>query len=193
VIGLTGFQSRRMWDEGQRELINLLASLRISRAQAEARNDLAAVTLINANQFAALFNYDLRQLLFDIGPARDTWGGKLYARTLALTLYECTEDFTSILGRDFRGALQARGGSEHLARLGELHNWVREFFNAHRVLLQGIRLQVIGHREHDASQQLARLEAIDVRQIEELGYEMLRWLNEFIGFATVITSLLNRG
>jgi hypothetical protein len=109
-----------------------------------------------------------------------------------LTLYECTEDFTSILGWDFRQTLQALGGGEHLTRLGELHNWVDGFFSAHRVLLQGIRLQVIGHREHDANQQLAQLEAIDVRQIEKLGYEMLQSLNEFLAYATVIARLLDR-
>jgi hypothetical protein len=46
-------------------------------------------------------------------------------------------------------------------------------------LLQAIRLQVIGHREHDAAVQVSQLEALDIQRIEQLGYDMLRWLNEF--------------
>lgn len=189
----TNASDEQLWREGEQALIGLLDSLRRERTRCERSGATAVCVLLNASQFATLFNYDLRQLLYDIKRAGDSWGGRLYSRLLALTLYECTEDVTALLGRPLREAIGELGGPEAMTTLGGLHSRARTFFDEHRPLLQSIRLQVIGHREHDAAVQLTQLEALDMKHLEHLGYQMLKWLSDFHGFTTSLWGPHSRG
>jgi hypothetical protein len=183
----------RLWREGQEALDEALTSLKRERANCASSSATARCVLVNASQYVTLFNYDLRQLLYDMKRAGDSWGGRLYTRLLALTLYECTEDITALLGRPLRDAVTELGGDDALNTLKGLHKRAAVFFEEHRPLLQGIRLQVIGHREHDAAIQISQLEALDLRHIEDLGYEMLRWLNDFYQFTFGLWNAPARG
>lgn len=178
----------RLWREGQKALNEALASLKRERAGCASAIATPRCVLVNASQYVTLFNYDLRQLLYDIKRAGDTWGGRLYARLLALTLYECTEDITALLGRPLREAVSELGGPAAMDTLKALHKRAAGFFNENRPLLQTIRLQVIGHREQDAAIQVSQLEALDLKHIEDLGYEMLKWLNDFYRFTSGLWS-----
>jgi hypothetical protein len=174
----------RLWRQGQKALNEALASLKRERAECASANATPRCVLVNASQYVTLFNYDLRQLLYDMQRAGDSWGGRLYARLLALTLYECTEDITALLGRPLREAVSELGGPAALDTLKGLHKRAAIFFDENRPLLQAIRLQVIGHREQDAAIQVSQLEALDMRHMESLGYEMLKWLNDFYRFTS---------
>jgi hypothetical protein len=176
----------RLWREGQKALDEALASLNRERADCPSANATPRCVLVNASQYVTLFNYDLRQMLYDIKRGGDSWGGRLYARLLALTLYECTEDITALLGRPLREAVSELGGPAALDTLKGLHKRAAIFFDDNRPLLQAIRLQVIGHREQDAAIQVGQLEALDLKHIEYLGYEMLKWLNDFYAFTSAL-------
>jgi transcriptional regulator with XRE-family HTH domain len=171
------------WLRGQAELAGALIESVSTREKLESGGADQRIAILNALQFAILFNFDLRQLLRDIAVSRRSWAAKLYARVLALTLYECTEDFMAILGKDFRNALTELGTPEHVRLLNELHRRVCMFFDEHRAELQAIRGEVIGHRQHDASVQIAQLRRISVDRIRDLGYELLAWLNDFHSFS----------
>jgi hypothetical protein len=185
-------EDERLWREGEEALQQLLATLSRERSAAEAAGDADRVTIVNAVQYATIFNYDLRQLLVDIKRAGHTWGGRLYVRLLALTLYECTEDLRALLGRPLRDAVARLGGNEAVVALNPIHERATRFFEANRPLLLEIRLQVIGHREHDADLQLKQLQALDVDQLTNMGYEMVKWLTEFHGFSADVAQLVKK-
>jgi hypothetical protein len=178
--------NQRAWARGQAALEDALRQCAAARAEAEAQGLQDEGVLLNATLYAILFNYDLRQLLHDVETTRGTWGGKLYARVLALTLYECSKDFQSLLAKNFQRVVERFATDGDVAMLRSLHSRVCEFYNRNRVFLVEIRTESMGHRHTDASIQMARIETLPIADVERLGVQLLLWLNEFLSFNTAV-------
>lgn len=161
---------------------SLYATVEARRRLNQQRRD-DEVCIVNMIQFLLLFNYDLRCLLEDIRRHREAWHRKLYARHLIVTMFECTDDLTSLLGKNLRNIIDRRiQGSALLQELNGLHETVSQFKSNNDITFRKIRVQVLAHREHDASVQLEILQNLDVRKVEECGCELLEWITECLRF-----------
>jgi hypothetical protein len=147
-----------------------------ARSGAEAVGDLDAIKLLNVVQFALLFNLDLSVLLEDLNTTSPTWRKRLHARHLILLLFECVDDFVSLLGKEFRSVLLSREhGTELLARLNALHAQLRTFQQRYGHF-RDIRTTLVAHRDHHAPRLLETLEQIRASEVDAAALEMLNWL-----------------
>ena len=134
------------------------------------------VALVNVCQFALLFNYDLSCLLHDLTATQIAWHRRLHARHLALTLVECVEDFTALLGKPFRRAIsELRLDPATVETLNSLSAELHAFQRQHDRFLRSVRNYTIAHREHDATIQLQWINDLEPKSLGALGDEMMRW------------------
>lgn len=165
----------------------LLSSVR-NRSALEAAGSTDDIRLINVVQFSLLFNFDLSCLLRDLRARKGTWHVKLHARNLALTMFECVDDFLALLGKDFR-ALVARtaNAGAALATLNHLHSQLRVFQDQHRDF-GPIRHSITAHREHNAAAQIQLLQNLDDAAIESAAWAMIQWLSDLHAFTTSLNN-----
>lgn len=157
----------------------------LARRGLEAEGRTTQVAIMNVAQFALLWNRDLTTLLADLRDGGDPWRVKLHARLLAATMFECVDDFSELLGGDFRRQTGAMSGST-LAQLNALHGRLEQFKRTNREDLGQIRVTVLAHRDKDASVQLRAMESIDVAHIIRLGTEMLDWTNDLYAYLSAL-------
>jgi hypothetical protein len=179
-------EDERLFAEGQKALTDALLQGALTLSKLERAGRTRDIRIANISLFTVLFNFDLRQLLHDVSQQRGTWAAKLYARMLALTMYECAEDFTELLGKDFRRLVTDVGDDDLLATLSSLHSRIRTFFDTNRQYLKAIRTEIVGHRDHQAAVQLQRLRDTKVAELEKLGYDLLRWVNDTYAFMGLV-------
>lgn len=159
------------------------------RLNALGRADLVAV--LNVAQFAILFNFDLSCLLRDTELHRGSWRAKLYSRFLVLLVFECVNDMTTLLGGGFRQCvvdLSPTDSSTDVLMLNQLHKELSDFRRTHDVRLREIRKAVVAHRHHDAEEQIRYLQMLPVREVLELGLQIMDWLNRLYDFLGALLS-----
>jgi hypothetical protein len=179
------------------------ASIR-QRAAFEQAGMVHHVRVVNACQFVLTWNWDLN-ILLDLMRAtpeawsiRTGWKRKLLARTLALVAYETLTklDWTldpakgerkTSLWRPLR-ALSVEKEVAHV--LIAMHGDVTAVLTKHGPLLQGVRDNIIGHRDNDVATQLLWMRKADAGEIEALGWELLALTNKTLsGLGAVISTI----
>lgn len=185
-------QKLKRWaadEEFFRDHYPALAEAAVSISAAHERYKRASLVNIavvsNAALFSVLFTIDIRCLMHEIEVRRGTWFAKLHSRHLVLTLYEALEDLQHILGKDFRAVVAQWDKSGDLEK--DLRKVLRDLatlYDRERAFLKEIRLAVVGHRDHEASEQMRVLKGIDVERVLRVGYETVVWLNDFLRLTT---------
>jgi len=146
------------------------------------------ILLINVVQFSLLFNFDLSCLLRDLRARKGTWHVKLHARHLALTMFECVDDFLALLGKDFRALVASTDSTgAALAKLNDLHSHLRVFQDQHREF-GPIRHNITAHREHNAAVQIHLLQNLDDAAIENAALAMIQWLSNLHALTTSLNN-----
>jgi hypothetical protein len=139
---------------------------------------------LNVVQFALLFNLDLSTLLEAFDEAVLPWQKRLHARHLILLVFECTQDFIALLGKEFRSVLVRRAhGEELVVRLNALHHQLRTFQDRH-AHFRDLRVSLIAHRDHHAPRLLSSLARVDVKEVDAAVIEMLNWLTDLHNVCT---------
>lgn len=156
------------------------------RASFEAAGLVHHVRFVNTIQFVLTWNWDLSTLLNLLDSMPEAWSLEagwrrtLLARTLALSAYEAltklatTFDPANNRKSSLRRALRVIAvGPAVEARLDGLHQEIEAVLAKHGELLEGIRNNVIGHRDLDVATQLLWMRKADANEIRALGYELL--------------------
>jgi hypothetical protein len=146
--------------------------------------------VLNVAIFAVVWNADLSVLLEELRVLNEApgwaagWKRKLTARLLALTIVEAVDEFTGLLGRDFRTAVRQLTDDATLEQLNDIHKALTRFRDGHESELRIVRNTIIAHRDPDAAIQTESLRSLNVKHVEELGWELLEWtttLHVFVG------------
>src|SRR5690349_19298223 len=180
-----------------------LSSLR-ERERCESAGLVNHVKVVNALQFILLWNWDLATILQFMRQEKEDWSlregyrRKLLARLLALNIYETFIKLSNFFDPNWertwslRRALRKIGAEERLkGDLDEAHRRITEVLDKHRDLLEGIRDNVIGHRDQDVQTQLTWMKRAEVLELQNLGWELLRLNSWLIGVMTRVSSTLN--
>lgn len=177
---------RRGLDQARNEesLESTFAMTVRQRRAFEAAGLVHHVRVMNVIQFILIWNWDLSILLDLLHATPEAWSletgwrRKLLARTLALAAYETLtklawafdptkSDRKSSLWRPIRAlSLETQLGPQLLA----LHSDVSAVLAQHGPLLEGIRNNIIGHRDNEVSTQLLWMRKADATEIETLGW-----------------------
>jgi hypothetical protein len=163
------------------------------------------VKVFNAIQFTVVWNWDLTTLLRQLGQTAGPWTlekgwqRKLLARTLALTIYESLIKLKEFFDKDrnrrwsLRRALRALKVEEGLApALDAVHAQIEQVLISHGPLLEGIRTNIIGHRDQDVAAQLEWMRKTDVDEMERLGWDLLDLTNRVLGALSEVVAALPR-
>jgi hypothetical protein len=177
----------RAREENLRVLSGALTDSILARSRYEKFGLSHHVQIMNTAQFAFLWNLDLHHLLRELdgfqnrrGYAED-WQRMLHVRLLAMTMYECCEDFQALLGKPLRAALTALKAEPALiAELNSLGSQLTNFWDNNRVELKALRNTIVAHRDHDARVQLKALRSARVKEIRDGGWQMLSWTTDLI-------------
>ena len=170
----------------------LLGSIQ-QRSAFEARGDHHLVCIQNSLQFVLIWNWDLTTILNGLRKDTQDWslqGGyrrKLFARLLALTIYETLDKLKLLLDPEGRrkwsiakSLLACAATPKVLDDVGRVHRAVLGALEAHSELLIGIRKNVIGHRDQDATKQLEWMKRANSDELEKLGWELLALTNNLV-------------
>jgi len=137
------------------------------------------VSLSNLVQYVLLMSHDLICLFEEMVCTRSRWKKKLFARHVAITLYECMNDFEFLLGKPFREQLiRIRLPALDTARKA-IHKEIIMFEKSHGAYLKKVRNSVIGHRDHNAETQIELIKSLKPSHIYRLSSKFLRWQHKF--------------
>ena len=136
------------------------------------------VKLLNAFQFCMICDLDVSILHRDLLMATEPWRQKLYARLLAMTLFESVEDITQLLGKEFRKNLdRAITKNDYKQKLNPIVKALNGFKNKHEHDFRDIRNNAVAHRDQNVERQLATIEKIDPEMVERLSFEFMELLS----------------
>jgi hypothetical protein len=190
-IILTGPRRKLRLTIGKKEevILGALESISATRQKAEKIQFEHVVRLYNASQFCLICELDLSILVFDLSMADTQWRKKLYARLLAMTLVECVEDTTQLLGKEFRQNLdKAITKNDYKQKLNPIVKALTEFKKKHERNLRDIRNIAAAHRDQDAARQLSTINKIDPKALQNLSLEFVELL---LPFTTMMTEVMN--
>lgn len=190
-IILTGPKRKlRLTIERKEEVIlGALESISATRQKAEKIQFEHVVRLYNASQFCLICELDLSILVFDLSMADTQWRKKLYARLLAMTLVECVEDITQLLGKEFRLSLdKAIAKNDYKQKLNPIVKALIEFKKKHECDLRDIRNIAAAHRDQDAARQLSAINKINPKTLQNLSLEFVELL---LPFNKMMTEVMN--
>lgn len=148
-----------------------------------------AVELSNLCQYIYLVSCDLDCLFEEMAVARSRWKKKLYARLVAMTIFECTNDFVFLLGKPFKEKLMKIRLANLDANRKSVHKEIVEFNKTHNVFLKRIRNSVIGHRDHNAEMQIDLIKSLKTDKLYRIGIRYFAW--ELKLWTLLISPLLN--
>jgi hypothetical protein len=182
----------------------LIVTLR-QREAAESAGLVHHVRIINAVQFVLIWNWDLALLLHSLGNDPETWSldagfrKKLAARTLALTIFESITKLERLFDpasdrqwsvwRAIRALQVEHETSPHLHRV---HALLSPLLSENRVLLEGVRNNISGHRDQNVATQLEWMRRADAQTIEALGWRLLEATSEVLAELSSIVAVLKR-
>jgi hypothetical protein len=133
------------------------------------------------SEFLLIGMCDVSILAYDVIRCQPSWRQNLYARLLALTLVEVTEDLTQILGSPFKNKLAE---AFNRPELNDQVKGLSRFLAAHEKELREIRKNVAAHRDHDPAVQLKFITDLDVDSLLDLAREFETHSNGLLRFIT---------
>lgn len=134
------------------------------------------------------FEYDILFLKQSILFCVNDWKKKLYARLLAIQLYEASMDFPKILGRDFRKSLSCIGIlDDEMEKLNLIMKKINRFKIKNKDILSDIRNYVGAHRDNRGIKQLEIIEEIDPLEIMKVTAELYQFIKPLISFIIYVT------
>ena len=145
--------------------------------------------LWNAIQYCSIADLDLSILIHQLMVAETDWRRKLYARMLAMTLFECVSDIPAIMAKDFRSGITSRANKNDVWEgVESVRKDLANFGKKHKIILEEIRHIAIAHRDQRADLQLVVIKNIRVTMVWELSMEFKRILEKFNGLMLLVFS-----
>jgi nitrate reductase NapAB chaperone NapD len=169
-----------------------LEQMRNGRSKAAKHNVTQVLPLYDALEFCLIYIADLTVLTRDMACRRGWWETRLYARLLAITMLECTEDLPDVLGKKFRDALAAVViEKEPKERISTVSRALSNFRKTHERALRSIRQIAAAHRDHNPSAVAAVIQSIDVPALLQTASDLQDLHNDFVIAMTTVFSHVN--
>ena len=130
--------------------------------------------IFNVSLFMLTVEYDMSSLKFMILFQMDNWNKKYLSRQLAVLMYEATDDFLELLGKEYREMINNLSDGETLIQmLNEITKGLNEFKKKNKEILQEIRNYCGAHRDKNGHKQLALINSIESNDMLDLAAEFM--------------------
>lgn len=162
---------------------DLLLRLMSHRPTARRAGEFDVDRLMNLMQFSLLWHLDLTCILDELRVRKSGWKRKLFARQIELIANEALDDSKALLDGELRELLTRVGVLGRLEPdLRRLHADLATLSRRYGRELGDLRNYTIAHRDHDADAQLQFIRQLDTKQMESLGWEIVRWTTKLYIF-----------
>ena len=121
---------------------------------------------INAFAFYRLSFLDIAILFKNFMTSKEGLEKDIYAKMLALNLYEFFEDIPQIFGKDFRDSLQKTQNEELINEFQNIKKNIQQIKVESHSYLKEIRNTIASHKDHNTFTQVEVLKKIDDTRIE---------------------------
>ncbi len=149
--------------------------------------------IFNISLFTMIVERDISALKFMILFQMDKWEKQFLGRQLSVLLYESTDDFLKLLGKDFREVINELPEKEVLnQRLKEITKELNVFKQKNKSFLQKVRNYCGAHRDKNAYQQLVTIEKIDTNNLFELTAEFMVPVVKLTSYFTDVMRLMTK-
>jgi len=159
----------------------------IKRKKIKSLNKIA-----NVNYYISVCSYDSSVGNKFLIISKNDWGKKLFARVLALIIFEFLDDINSLFTKSFRGITEKLSSTEQLNKLNKILKKIYSYRKINIRYFKEIRNNVFGHRDLDAESQIKYIDNINVKKIGKLTLELSRLILEYISWATEFYETLLR-
>ena len=129
--------------------------------------------LSNLIQYILIIEVDLWCLLEDMVVTRSRWKKRLYARLIAITMFECFDDLNYLLGKPLRDQLMKAHLSHFETNRQKIHSQFSALNKKYKAPLKIIRNCSIGHREHSVEKQLEAIASFKPVQMYKIAYKYI--------------------
>lgn len=166
-----------------------LETLRQEKKRAEGHGALSLAEVHNTGIYLVLFNFDLTVLMKLMLLERNESIRKVYAKQLALLIYEMFEDFSEIFGKNILEVIKGLPQKDKLMHdFKEIGQGLRNYKKVYEKELRNIRNIVVAHRDHDGNAQIQALSEIDTKEIQILAGEIETWNWQVVKLLTDLTN-----
>ena len=115
----------------------------------------------NIAGFINIISFDLKVIGQDLMLAENEWQKRYYARQACLIIYESTNDFFDLLGKDFKEIVFSKiCDCKVEEELNTIRKQLNSFKTEHFDNLQLIRNTAIAHRDNDIMKQINTIQSI---------------------------------
>lgn len=185
---------RFLWTNRNRRKVteSLILTLKKRCDDATRANIPEYMEIYNVGLFIALFERDISTFNKCIFFAKSEWERQFFARSLAVLLYEGSEDIPELLGKNYRVSLKTLElGSGWFDRLNIISSKLNQFRKSNSHFLSELRNYVGAHRDHNASKQLEILSKLQSIEVYRLAAEFSSPLNDLIAFYTQLLAYMH--
>ncbi len=143
----------------------------------------------NISLYTLILDQDIAMMTADMVLAVGKPRRVFVARHLAVLLYEASQDFPDLLGREYREGLRTLAIPDtYFDELKEASKQLNRFKDEHREFLRRIRNLIGAHRDKDAITQLETMEMLEPLDVMRLAAEFQGPLNLLIYLQIKLTA-----
>jgi hypothetical protein len=162
--------------------------------RAENSNNSESMIIFNVGLYTLTVERDVSALKFMILYQTDNWNKLYLSRQLAVLLYESTEDFLELLGKQFRKLMSDLKEKESLTlKLNEITKELNKFKSDNKEFLKEIRNYCGAHRDKNAYQQFSIINSVEPNLLLGLTAEFMAPIKKLSSFfIEVMDSIIDK-
>ena len=142
--------------------------------KASKNKEIDKMNIFNVSLFMLTVEYDVSSITYMMPFQMDKWNKKFLARQLAVLMYEATDDFLELLGKDYRKMItKLSSGETLLEQLNEISKGLNKFKKKNEQFLYEIRNYCGAHRDKNGYKQLALINSIEPNDMLDLAAEFM--------------------
>lgn len=119
--------------------------------------------------YISILSMDLTVLRSRLVLEQDEYLKNVYARQLAILIYEFIQDYPSVFGKQFREIMvNLPNGKEHIKAFNAIGKDINNIRKRHSNMLKEIRIIIAAHRDHDGERQYDIITKLSIDTFIEL-------------------------
>lgn len=190
---LRTIKKRRQEVERLISIEETLEILKSSYEKAKENKEVDKIKIFNIAIFTLTIEYDVSVLLFMKILQLDDWNKQFLGRQLAVLLYESTDDFLELLGKDFRLLINILPEKQSLSlKLNQITKELNDFKKNNIILLKNIRNYCGAHRDKNAYKQLIAINNIDIHQLDKVTQEFMIPISKLTSYNTEVLKSMSK-
>jgi len=119
--------------------------------------------------YISILSMDLTVLRSRLVLEQDEYVKNVYARQLAILIYEFIQDYPSVFGKQFRKIMvNLPNGKEHIEAFNAIGKDINNIRKRHSNMLKEIRICIAAHRDNDGERQYDTIRKLSIETFIEL-------------------------